>query len=144
MTNLKNVLFVCTGNTCRSAMAKALADKICLENGLSFSFDSCGLAAGEGSPASSEAINALNELYGIDISSHRSKQVTKELLDNSDIIFAMSENHAAPICALPEYKDKVHIANPPISDPYMQSLDVYKACAKELFSQIEALLKEKS
>lgn len=139
---MKNILFVCTGNTCRSAMAAAIADKICLENALSFCADSCGLAAGQGSPASSGAVNALNELYGIDLSSHRSKLVTRELLDNADIIFAMSESHAAPILALPEYKDKVRIASPPISDPFMQPLEVYKACAKELYSQIETLLKE--
>lgn len=139
---MKNILFVCTGNTCRSAMARALADKICSENSLSYSFESCGLAASEGEPASAGAVNALNELYGIDLCSHRSKQISRKLLDNADIIFAMSENHALPIMALPEYKDKVHIANPPISDPYMQSTEVYKACAKELYLQIEAFLKE--
>lgn len=124
-------------------MARAIADKICFENHLSYSFDSCGLAAEEGAPASSGAINALSELYSIDLCSHRSKMINRELLDNADIIFAMSENHAAPIIALPEYKDKVHIANPPISDPFMQSVEVYKACAEELYSQIEALLKER-
>ena len=142
MTNLKNVLFVCTGNTCRSAMARAIADKICLENSLSYSFDSCGLAALDGSFASDGAINALNELYGIDLTSHRSKQINRKLLDNADVVFTMSENHAMPIKSLPEYKDKVRVANPPISDPYMQNIEVYKACAKELYSQIEALLKE--
>ncbi len=123
-------------------MAKALADKICLDNNLSYNSDCCGLAAQEGSPATSGAINALRELYDIDLTYHRSKQVTRELLDKADVIFAMSESHATPLMAMPEYKDRVHIANPPISDPYMQSLEVYKACAKELYSQIETFLKE--
>ena len=123
-------------------MARAIADKICFENNLSYGFDSCGLAAYRGSPASDGAITALSELYGIDLSSHRSKNVSRELLDNADIIFAMSESHAAPLKALTEYKNKVKVANPPISDPYMQNTEVYKACAKELYSQIEALLKE--
>ena len=139
---MKNVLFVCTGNTCRSAMAKALAEKICLENGFSYSFDSCGLAAADGSPASDGAINALSELFEIDLSSHRSKFVTRELLDKADIIFTMSQNHAMPILAIEEYRDKVRVANPPISDPFMQNTEVYKACARELYSQIGALLKE--
>ena len=123
-------------------MAKAIADKICSENNLSYNFDSCGLAAGNGSPASEGAINALNELYGIDLSYHRSKQISRELLDSADVVFAMSQNHALPIMALDEYRDKVRVANPPISDPFMQSLEVYTACAEELYSQIEAFLKE--
>ena len=139
---MKNILFVCTGNTCRSAMAKAISDKICFENNLSYCFDSCGLAAQDGSAASDGAIAALSELYGIDLTYHRSKQISRELLDNADVVFAMSQNHALPIMALDEYRDKVRVANSPISDPYMQSTEVYKACAIELYAQIEALLKE--
>ena len=123
-------------------MARAIADKISIENNLSHTFDSCGLAAQDGSSASSGAIAALDELYSIDLSSHRSKLVSRELLDNADVIFAMSENHALPIRALPQYKDKLKVANPAISDPYMQSIEVYKACAAEIYSQINALLKE--
>lgn len=123
-------------------MARAIADKICLENDLSYNFDSCGLAAADDAPASEGAVNALSELYGIDLCSHRSKQISRELLDKADVVFTMSQNHALPIMALDEYKNKVRVANPPISDPYMQNAEVYKACAKELYSQIEALLRE--
>ena len=123
-------------------MARAIADKICFENNLSYNSDSCGLAAQDGLAASSGAIAALSELYSIDLTSHRSKMINRELLDNADIIFTMSEGHAAPIKALDEYKDKVYIANPPISDPFMQDLEVYKACARELYTQIKAFLKE--
>ena len=128
-----------------SAMAAAISDKICSENALSFKADSCGLAAALDASASGGAIQAVKDLYDIDLSLHRSKPVTRQLLDSADIIFAMSQNHAAPILSFPEYRDKVYIASPPISDPYMQDVSVYKECAKELYSQIKALFsKEKS
>lgn len=139
---MKSIVFVCTGNTCRSAMAAAIAKKISDERGLALAIDSCGLAASFGSPASENACLALSELYGIDLSSHRSKQATAEILEGADIIFAMTAQHTAALSSIPSLRDRLRCANPPIADPYMQDLSVYKKAAQQLYSQIDALLSE--
>ena len=121
-------------------MAKAIAEKIISERGLDLSADSCGLMAAAGSPASENACIALQQLYDIDLSCHRAKAATLELLEKADIIFAMTPQHAYAFSNMPAIKEKVKIANPPISDPFMQDLSVYKKCAQELYQQISELI----
>ncbi len=141
---MKSIIFVCTGNTCRSAMAAAIARKICNERGLEISIDSCGIAAPIGSPASQNAVLALSELYGIDLSYHRAAQADLTLLENADIIFTMTPQHSLALSSIPSLQSKLRCANPTIDDPYMQDLSVYKKVAQQLYSQIYALLSEVS
>lgn len=132
-----NILFVCTGNTCRSAMAAAICNHLSKPSGAQICADSCGVAAYP-APASQNAILAVDELYGIDLKGHRAKMVNASLIEKADVIFAMTERHALALLSLfPECKDKLTVAFPEISDPYMQPLSVYKACASELCEQIE-------
>ena len=132
------VLFVCTGNTCRSAMAAAICNHIAKETSAEICADSCGVAAYP-APASQNAVLAVNELYGIDLKGHRAKMVNADLVGASDVIFAMTPRHAlALLSAFPDCADKLVVADPEIVDPYMQDLSVYKACAKELCSQIKS------
>ena len=74
-----NILFGCTGNTCRSPMAAGLMNKIAIEEDLDVRIESAGLFAAEGSPASDEAIEAMKK-YDVDLSDHRAKQITPELI----------------------------------------------------------------
>jgi len=134
------VLFVCTGNTCRSPMAEGIAKKFYSDKG---SFLSAGIAVCCASPASENAVLAVKELYGADISSHISQGVTPDLLNEADIIFCVSKRHADIILsAFPDLEYKIRFASPEISDPYMCDLEVYKACAKEIKNQIDILFSE--
>lgn len=133
-----NILFVCTGNTCRSAMAGAICNHLAKETGADICSDSCGVAAYP-APASLNAVLAVDELHGINLKGHVAKMVNASLVENADVIFAMTPRHAAVLLSLfPECKDKLIIAEPEITDPYMQDLSVYKECAAELHSQIKS------
>ncbi len=87
------ILFVCSGNTCRSAMAEGLARRWALQhNYLNWEFASAGTLNIEGAPASENAVIACDEV-GVDISAHRSQGLTVELLEAYDYIFGMGNAH---------------------------------------------------
>lgn len=86
------VLFVCTGNTCRSVMAEYAFRRRLAEAGLAWRSESAGLEAAEGFPASSSAIAKLAE-RGIDGRGHRSRRVTRDLIDEARLIVVMTQFH---------------------------------------------------
>ncbi len=94
----KNVLVVCTGNICRSPMAQALLQKAIAERGLDGDIvvDSAGTYAMAGYPASEGSVNAM-QARGLDISQHRAKQLTADLVDQADLILVMEEHHRRSI-----------------------------------------------
>ncbi len=91
--NKYKIMFVCTGNTCRSPMAEGALRKL-LEKNHSGKFEivSSGIAAGVGFPATKFAQEAV-KIWEIDISQHMSQPLTEDLIENSDLIIAMSTEH---------------------------------------------------
>ncbi len=89
-----NILFVCTGNSCRSVMAKGILEKLVKEAGLSekINIDSAGTGGFRGMKAAQNTIEVMKE-EGIDVTMHSGKGITEELLKKSDIVFVMEEMH---------------------------------------------------
>src|SRR5881396_3798000 len=95
-----HILFVCTGNTCRSAIAEAIARKVIIERGLSdVEIVSAGTSAWDGAPASDGALLVGMERT-LDLSTHRAQTLTRDLVRDADLILAMGPHHLERIEAL--------------------------------------------
>ncbi|MCD8391200.1 MAG: low molecular weight protein arginine phosphatase [Firmicutes bacterium] len=133
-----NLLFVCSGNTCRSAMAAAVMDKIVTENDMDIYVDSAGLFAADGDKASENAVTAMAR-RGIDLSAHRSKRVTPELVKSADLVLTMTdiqkqifEQMGYDLSNIFTLKEYLGIEGD-IEDPYGGDEAVYDETADELY-----------
>jgi len=135
-----SVLFVCTGNTCRSPMAEGIANRLLAEHkrvpidqleAAGVRVKSAGVMTGGGSPASIESVQAMNQI-GVDISDHHSTALTEDLIQDADAIYTMTDSHRQAVLMLsPSAAEKTHRLDPEgdIIDPFGAPLEIYTQTA---------------
>lgn len=148
-----HILFVCSGNTCRSPMAQALFTDHVKNTGKNRQESqpiakSAGLRALDGSPASPAAVKVMTEM-GLNISNHRSRRLNTELVEWADVILTMQESHRREV--MEKYNvpaQKVYTlaafsrdSAGDILDPFGFEIETYRQCARQINSMIRNIVK---
>lgn len=144
---MKKIMFVCTGNTCRSPMAQAVARDIFKKRNMNIEVESRGIAVYFPAPASEESMAAVKQ-YGLSLSEHIATGITQQDIDQYDLILTMTSQHKAYVKKISPInveskvftlKEYVKEDSLDITDPYGGSLCVYKSCLEELYIYINRL-----
>lgn len=146
MKNIESILFVCTGNSCRSPMAEALAKEMFANN---IKVASAGTHVMPGMKASSGSIVAMQKI-DLDLSKHESQMLTEDLIDQYDLLICMTIGHKRHTLDLhPDAIGKVSVLTDflggeslGIDDPVGLSSEAYEECAKQIQKCLQGFLKE--
>lgn len=156
---MKKILFVCTGNTCRSVMAEAFFNNIITDMqalGSKYVSFSAGICAAEGSPPSENTLRVMRTVYGIDAGLHKARRITEKDICESSLVLAMTSGHKqhlqhifpsaadkiftlAEYAGIKDYKKPSAEGNPgdDLKDPYGMPFEVYLKSAAEIRGFVE-------
>ncbi len=134
---MKKIMFICSGNTCRSPLAEGLFKKYLKENNITdIEVGSAGVGAFPGDAVSINSILVAGN-RGIDISDHRARNINPEHLLTTDLFCCMSDSHKQ---VLLRHCDENKIVVLDVADPYGRPIEVYEECAKQIESKFPEIL----
>lgn len=148
---MKKIMFICTGNVCRSAMAHAYMQHIVnnSKNKNEYLISSCGIDAIPGERSTNNAIKTMEE-YSISLENHRATNIRDIDIENYDVILCMTTFHKINVLSLhPKLEGRIftlkeYVDNNTkyknIDDPWGFDINVYKDCAKEIVENVHKLL----
>ncbi|MBQ8143416.1 MAG: low molecular weight protein arginine phosphatase [Butyricicoccus sp.] len=136
-----DIIFVCTGNTCRSPMAEGMFRALGGEEKLGLQAASAGLFVQEGMCATAYAVEAMKK-YGADLSAHRARQITPEIVNNATYLFCATAAHYDRLIQMyPEAECKTYmLMQEDIGDPFGGSLQTYRSCAAQINEGVQQLI----
>lgn len=142
------IMFVCTGNTCRSAMAKGMLEMKLKELGKKDKVESCGIFAYDGDPATEESIEAVEE-YGVDLKKHKATNIKNSKIEKMDLILCATSEHKKAVLAIyPKLTEKIYTMKEyvgytdslDLADPWGYTMHTYRKCAQEIYFIIEKIV----
>ncbi len=146
--SLYRVLVVCSGNTCRSPLAAAALKDALGPDAERVEVLSAGTAAWEGQPASDGSLEVARG-SGIELSGHRSRRATPELVRGADLVLVMEREHRRAVQSLGADPDRTHVLSEwpepgekdlPVVDPYGGSSEAYEECWRRIRRHVERIV----
>ena len=140
---MKNILFVCTGNTCRSPMAEfILKDLLAKEDITDVQVSSAGLAVRYGDTICQNAKQTLKN-NGIEVDEFESRQITEGMIDSSDMVLCMTQSHKAYLPPMDKIVTLGQVVDmPDIGDPFGYDLTVYNRCYQQIYAALTKFVQQ--